>query len=168
METKKRKIDVYTDGACSGNPGPGGWGVVVVDDGHVSTYHGGDIETTNNKMELQAVIEAVKIIGEYSKGEEDGQLSAIIYTDSRYIVGGVNGWCKKWRCNGWKTAKGEPVKNREQWEELLETLKGRDIRILKVKGHAGQKYNEMADDIAVSKAQEVVVGYMPPVGDEAW
>lgn len=164
----RRKIDVYTDGACSGNPGPGGWAVVLVDDGQVSTYHGGEIETTNNRMELQAVIEAVRIIDEYAKGEESGTISAAIYTDSQYVVGGINGWCKKWRCNGWLTKQGNPVKNKEMWEALLEDLKGKDIRILKVRGHAGLKYNEMADNIAVSATQNAVIGYMPPVGDEVW
>lgn len=154
-----RKIKVYTDGACSGNPGPGGWGVVIVDGEEIRKYNGGDPETTNNKMELQAAINAVKLVTDYAWDNSiEDPVSIELYTDSRYVVGGVNGWVKKWRCNGWKTSAGQPVKNKEKWEELADVLKGRDIRVLKVKGHVGDLYNEMADDLAVEAAKVAMEG----------
>ena len=133
-------INIYTDGACSGNPGIGGWGVVILDNGEEIQLNGGDHNTTNNKMELTAAIKAL----EYFKQRKD----LIIYTDSKYVKDGIESWIINWKRNGWKTAAKKPVKNKEMWIALDDLMKKHNINWEWVKGHAGNKHNEKADYLA--------------------
>ena len=136
------KVDIFTDGGCSGNPGPGGWAYVMLSDGQLTSYSsGGEAQTTNNKMELTAVIRAI----------EDASLLGVseisISTDSQYVKNGITTWIFNWKKNGWKTSSKDPVKNRELWEHLDELNSANKIRWTWVKGHAGIKYNEMCDSL---------------------
>ena len=133
-------INIYTDGACSGNPGIGGWGVVIIDNGEEIQLNGGNHNTTNNKMELTAAIKAL----EYFEQRKD----LIIYTDSRYVKDGIESWIINWKQNGWKTSTKKPVKNKEMWIALDDLIKKHNINWKWVKGHAGDKYNEKADYLA--------------------
>ncbi|MGL1891942.1 MAG: ribonuclease HI [Spirochaetaceae bacterium] len=143
-------ITIYTDGGCTGNPGPGGWGSVIIIDGKEIELSGGASETTNNKMELTAVIKALEYIGkEFSFKEE---LS--IYTDSQYVKNGITSWIINWEKNGWKTAAKKPVKNKEFWIELRTLTKLANIKWFWVKGHSGDKYNELCDElVAIERAK---------------
>ncbi len=133
-------INIYTDGACSGNPGIGGWGVVILDNGEEIKLNGGDHNTTNNKMELTAAIKAL----EYFEERKD----LIIYTDSKYVKDGIESWIINWKQNGWKTSTKKPVKNKEMWIALDDLIKKHNINWKWVRGHAGDKYNEKADYLA--------------------
>ena len=133
-------INIYTDGACSGNPGIGGWGVVILVDSEEIELKGGDHNTTNNKMELTAAIKAL----EYFEQRKD----LIIYTDSKYVKDGIESWIINWKQNGWKTSTKKPVKNKEMWIALDDLIKKHNINWKWVKGHAGDKYNEKADYLA--------------------
>jgi len=135
------KIIIYTDGACSGNPGKGGWGAVLINECNEKYISGYDKMTTNNKMELTATIEALKSIKTKSKIE--------LYTDSQYVKNGINSWIVNWRKNGWKTASKKPVANKELWIALDECAAKHEVIWFWVKGHAGNKYNEIADELAV-------------------
>lgn len=136
------KIDIFTDGGCSGNPGPGGWAFVALDNENLLSYSsGGDAQTTNNKMELTAVIRAL----ETCQVLEAKQVC--ISTDSQYVKNGITTWIHNWKRNGWKTASKDPVKNKELWEELDSLSNVFDIKWVWVKGHAGIKYNEMCDSL---------------------
>jgi len=135
------KIIIYTDGACSGNPGKGGWGAVLIHEGNEKYLSGYDKMTTNNKMELTATIESLKSIKTKSKIE--------LYTDSQYVKNGINSWIINWRKNGWKTASKKPVANKELWIALDECAAKHKVIWFWVKGHAGNKYNEIADELAV-------------------
>ena len=135
------KIIIYTDGACSGNPGKGGWGAVLIHEGSEKYLSGYDKITTNNKMELTATIESLKSIKTKSKIE--------LYTDSQYVKNGINSWIVNWRKNGWKTASKKPVANKELWIALDECAAKHEVIWFWVKGHAGNKYNEIADELAV-------------------
>lgn len=151
-------IRIFTDGACRGNPGEGGWAAVILLPEKNETISGFEKQTTNNRMELKAVIEALRYISKlkYRKHE--------IYSDSAYVVNTVkHGWLKKWRLNGWKTVKMESVKNQELWQELLELLsllksKNKIVKFIKVKGHSGHKFNDMADKIAKNEIFKIVEG----------
>jgi ribonuclease HI len=133
-------IEAYTDGACSGNPGPGGWGVLLRGTGEERTFCGGEAQTTNNRMELTAAIRAL---------EETAASTAIkITTDSQYVKNGVESWVHGWKRNGWKTAARKPVKNKDLWQRLDELASGRRVTWAWVKGHAGHEGNEMADELA--------------------
>jgi ribonuclease HI len=135
-------IKIYTDGACSGNPGEGGWGVVISRDGTVTATHSGyNRETTNNRMELTAAIEALKLAKDMGKVR--------LYTDSNYVRQGITDWIKKWEKNGWKTASKKAVKNKDLWEKLNE-LNNDKIDWYYVPGHAGVKLNEIADELATN------------------
>jgi ribonuclease HI len=134
------KIIIYTDGACSGNPGPGGWGVVMLCNGHSEEYCGGDMRTTNNRMELQAVIEALARCAKES--------SIILYTDSQYVHKGITEWLANWQRRGWKTANGKPVKNLDLWQMLVEAANNQQITWQWVLGHNGLWGNERADALA--------------------
>jgi len=135
-------IKIYTDGACSGNPGEGGWGVVVSRDGTViATYSGYNRETTNNRMELTAAIEALKLARDMGKVR--------LYTDSNYVRQGITDWIKKWKKNGWKTASKKAVKNKDLWEKLND-LNNDKIDWYYVPGHSGVKLNEIADELATN------------------
>ena len=133
-------LDLYTDGACSGNPGPGGWGVLIRRGAAEETRCGGAPETTNNRMELQAAIEALKNV-------PDGG-AATLHTDSSYVKDGITRWIAGWKAGGWVTAARKPVKNRDLWQELDDLHSGRRIEWRWVKGHAGNQGNEHADELA--------------------
>lgn len=135
------KVIIYTDGACSGNPGPGGWGAILMYKDAKKEISGGMKETTNNIMEITAVIEALKCL----KVESDVQ----VYSDSAYTVNAFNqGWIYNWMRNGWKTAGKEPVKNKELWQELYALTKKHKVEFIKVKGHADNEFNNRCDEMA--------------------
>ena len=124
-----KKVTVYTDGACSGNPGPGGWGAILMYNENKKEISGAEKETTNNIMEITAVLEALKILKE--------ECEVKIYSDSAYVVNAFNqGWIYNWRKNNWKTANKEPVKNKELWEKLYELTQKHKVEFIKVKGHS--------------------------------
>lgn len=133
-------VVVYTDGACSGNPGPGGWGATLRYGDHVMDLCGGAADTTNNRMELTAPIEALKALNRRS--------AVILYTDSTYVKNGITSWIANWARNGWKTKDKKPVKNAELWRELQERVAEHDVEWRWVKGHAGDPGNERADELA--------------------
>ena len=133
-------INIYTDGACSGNPGIGGWGVVILDNNEEVLLSGGDQKTTNNKMELTAAIKAL----EYFEDKKD----LIINTDSKYVKDGIESWIKNWKKNGWKTSAKKEVKNKELWIRLDDLINKHNVVWEWVKGHAGNKYNNKADSLA--------------------
>jgi len=134
-------IKVFTDGACSGNPGIGGWGVVIlINDSDPIFLKGGEIQTTNNRMELTATIKALKYFKEH-------QLITLI-TDSKYVKDGIKSWIANWKKNGWRTTSKKPVKNKELWVELDSQIAKHNITWKWVKGHAGDRYNEKADFLA--------------------
>lgn len=134
------KVVIYTDGACRGNPGPGGWGVILSYQDKQKTLNGYDPETTNNRMELTAAIEGLRAL----KRACDVDLK----TDSKYVMQGINDWMANWKSNGWKTAAKKPVKNADLWQLLDEQAKKHKIKWHWVKGHAGIEGNEMADALA--------------------
>lgn len=138
------EIVIYTDGGCSGNPGPGGWGIVVIADGLVKTLSGGEKDTTNNKMELTAAINALKVV---RNTPSFAGRKIIVNIDSQYVRNGITSWIKNWKAKGWKTADKKPVKNQELWMELDALNAGLDIDWNWVKGHAGVEFNEMCDDL---------------------
>jgi ribonuclease HI len=137
---EQKRVSIWSDGACSGNPGPGGWGAVLMWDGHVKELKGGAAETTNNRMELTAAIEALAAL--------KASAAVDFYVDSQYVRGGVTGWIAGWKRNGWKTADRKPVKNIDLWQQLDTLVAGHDIRWHWVKGHAGTEGNERADRLA--------------------
>jgi len=136
----KKTVTIYTDGACSGNPGPGGWGALLTFEGKDKEIFGGEAETTNNRMELSAAINALNAL---KRG-----LPVDLHTDSTYVRDGVMKWMANWKKNGWKTAARKPVKNQDLWEALDEAISRHDITWHWVKGHAGVPGNEKADALA--------------------
>jgi ribonuclease HI len=141
----EKSIEIYTDGACSGNPGPGGWAFVLKMNSTETRRSGGDAGTTNNKMELKAVIEALHFL---DKEKVLNGAVAAVYTDSEYVKKGITEWIHRWELNGWKTANKEPVKNRELWMEL-KSLSGKyRIDWHWVKGHASNPMNNLCDELA--------------------
>ena len=134
------KVVIHTDGACSGNPGPGGWGAILESGPHRKEIKGGEPHTTNNRMELTAAIEALEAL----KSASDVDL----YTDSNYLRGGITSWIKGWKRNGWKTADKKPVKNVELWQRLEQAEQRHTVRWHWVKGHVGHDDNERADELA--------------------
>ncbi len=146
-------VKLYTDGACSGNPGPGGWGVVVHSHGEKKELYGGELETTNNRMEMCAAIKGIESI--------DIQDELHVYTDSSYLKDGITCWVKKWQANGWKTANKNPVKNQDLWERLSVLCADRKIKWYWIKGHNGHLENERADFLARhGLMQQVMKGSM--------
>jgi ribonuclease HI len=138
--TPKKPVVVYTDGACSGNPGPGGWGAILTMGAHRRELKGGDAKTTNNRMELMAAISALEALTQ--------PCTVTLFTDSNYVKDGISKWIHGWKRNGWKTADKKPVKNAELWQRL-ETARGRhEVTWQWVKGHAGHPENERADELA--------------------
>lgn len=133
-------VTIHTDGACSGNPGPGGWGAVLNYNGHIKELKGGAEETTNNRMELTAAIEALNSLKR--------PCDVALHTDSKYVKDGLTGWIHGWKKNGWKTAAKKPVKNVELWQALDEAVSRHKINWHWVKGHAGDEMNERADALA--------------------
>ena len=138
--TEEAVVEIYTDGACRGNPGPGGWGAILRSGNTERELFGGEAATTNNKMELTAVIRALEALKRPSRVR--------VYTDSQYVQKGIKEWIHGWKRNGWKTAAKEPVKNKELWIELDELRKRHHIEWHWVKGHAGHPENERADELA--------------------
>ncbi|MDB1135112.1 ribonuclease HI [Candidatus Anaplasma sp. TIGMIC] len=135
------KVIIYTDGACSGNPGPGGWGAVVLyHDGQERRLSGGCRDTTNNRMELTAVIEALVVLGE--------GCDVCVHTDSIYVKNGITTWIHKWKANGWRTSSSSAVKNVDLWMELERLALRHNVTWEWVKAHAGNRYNEEADALA--------------------
>ena len=135
-----KSVKIWTDGACSGNPGPGGWGVLMRYGEHERELFGGEAETTNNRMELQAAIEALNALNKPCEVE--------LTTDSQYVKGGITGWIHGWKKNGWKTANKKPVKNAELWQLLDEVASRHKVTWKWIKGHAGHAENERADELA--------------------
>lgn len=144
-----KKVTIYTDGACSGNPGPGGWGAVLMYGDAKKEISGAKKDTTNNEMEITAVLEALKILKEPCEVD--------LYSDSAYVVNTFEkGWIDNWVKSGWKTASKDPVKNVELWKELLELMKKHDVTFHKVKGHSDNEYNNRCDELATSAIKEVI------------
>ena len=135
------KIEIYTDGACSGNPGPGGWGAVLLHKEHRKEISGSEKETTNNRMEMRAVIEALRAV-------KRSTADIVVHTDSKYVLNGISAWIHGWKKNGWKNAAKKPIKNLDLWMELDEQALKHRIKWVWVKGHNGNKYNEIADQLA--------------------
>ncbi len=133
-------IEIYTDGACRGNPGPGGWGVLLLAGDRRKTMYGGERETTNNRMELTAAIEALNAL--------NGSRMVTLHTDSKYVMEGVNSWMDGWKQRGWKTADKKPVKNQDLWQVLDEAVARHEISWKWVRGHTGVAGNEEADALA--------------------
>ncbi len=133
-------VDIFTDGACSGNPGPGGWGVLLRYDGHEKELHGGERATTNNRMELMAAIRALESLKRPVKVR--------LHTDSQYVKNGITAWIHDWKRRGWRTADKKPVKNVDLWQRLEAALAQHDVKWVWVRGHAGHAENERADELA--------------------
>lgn len=146
-EAEIKSVEIYTDGGCSGNPGPGGWAAILIFKGREKEITGFKPETTNNAMELTAAIEGLKSLKE--------RCSVKLHSDSGYLINAFEkGWIDKWMKNGWKTASKDPVKNKELWQELDELNKFHDIKWIKVKGHADNKYNNKCDELAVAETKK--------------
>ena len=139
------KYKIYTDGACSGNPGKGGWAAIILDKKNQLNISGGESKTTNNRMELMAAIMALKKIKNRSE--------ITIYTDSRYVKDGITEWIKKWKLNNWKSSNKKPVKNKDLWIKLDNHCQKHDVSWKWVKAHAGNRLNNLVDELAVLKAK---------------
>ncbi len=135
-----KAVSLYTDGSCKGNPGPGGWAFLLRHDAHEKTHTGGAAETTNNRMELQAVIEGLKALKTPCK--------VAIYTDSQYVCNGMKTWIKGWQAKNWRTANGKPVKNQDLWQDLLQAIATHEVHWHWVRGHNGHVENERVDELA--------------------
>jgi ribonuclease HI len=133
-------VEIYTDGACRGNPGPGGWGALLIAGKHRKSLYGGEPETTNNRMELTAAIEALNAL--------KGKRRVVLHTDSKYVKEGIESWMPNWKARGWKTANRKPVKNQDLWQALDEAVGRHELTWKWVKGHAGNRGNEEADALA--------------------
>lgn len=144
-----KEVVIYTDGACRGNPGPGGWGAVLIHGGREREIKGGEPRTTNNRMELTAAIRALQALRE--------PCLVTLYTDSTYVKQGLNEWLPGWKLNGWRTSDKKPVKNKDLWEELDVCVKPHKIDWRWVKGHAGDPGNERADQLAGSGLEQALV-----------
>lgn len=142
------EVIIYTDGACSGNPGPGGWGTILMYKDNKKEISGGKIDTTNNVMELTAVIEGLKLLKYPCKVK--------LYSDSAYVINAFNQkWIYGWLKNGWKNASKEPVKNKELWQELYDLTKIHEVEFIKVKGHSDNEYNNRCDELARNAIENV-------------
>ena len=151
--TAKAPVVIYTDGACSGNPGPGGWGAILTYGDKCKEISGGEALTTNNRMELMAAIAALEALNRPSRVE--------LHTDSSYLKNGITGWIHRWKANGWRTADKKPVKNEELWRRLDEARQRHDIDWRWVRGHSGHDENERADELA----RQAMVEFKPPRKD---
>ncbi len=142
-----KQVDIYTDGACRGNPGPGGFGAILVFAGIEKEFSGGEAQTTNNRMELLAAITALGALKE--------PCAVTLYSDSKYLVDAINqNWVYGWRKKGWKKSDGKPALNIDLWERLLTLLETHSVRFIWVKGHNGHPYNERCDRLAVKEAEK--------------
>jgi len=151
---EENKIVIYTDGACSGNPGPGGWGSVLLYNGHRRELSGGDAETTNNRMEMMAVIQALETLKR--------PCHVHIHTDSVYVMKGMTEWLEQWKKRNWKTAAKKPVKNVELWQRLEQAISHHQADWTWVKGHSGVRENERADELATQAIPHRQIGESPP------
>ena len=138
--TSSMTVDIYTDGACSGNPGPGGWGALMLCNGEEKELCGGEVETTNNRMEMLAAVQAFQALKRPTKVR--------LHTDSTYLKDGITKWINNWKRNGWRTAAKKPVKNADLWQLLEEVMEPHDVEWHWVKGHSGHPENERADELA--------------------
>ncbi len=145
---REQAVQIYTDGACKGNPGPGGWGAWLKSGMHNKELFGGEVQTTNNRMELTAVIEALGTLKRPCKVK--------LHTDSQYVKNGISVWIHDWKRRGWRTADKKPVKNEDLWRKLDEAVQGHDIEWIWVKGHAGDPGNERADELANKGVEHVL------------
>ena len=142
------EIVIYTDGACSGNPGAGGWGAIFMSGSHVTKISGGELETTNNRMELSAVISALSCLKYPSK--------VVLYSDSAYVVNAFNqGWLEDWQTRGWVTSGKKPVLNKDLWLKLVALSKTHDVRFVKVKGHSDNRFNNECDALARAAIEKI-------------
>ena len=142
-----KQLEIITDGACKGNPGPGGWGAVIRYGKHEKEISGGDPDTTNNRMELSATIQALKILIEPCEVK--------LHTDSRYVIDGITKWIHGWQRNGWKNASKQPVSNIDLWHDLIEATARHQVEWIWVKGHNGHPENERADRLASDAAEAI-------------
>ncbi len=142
-----KKVEIYTDGACSGNPGAGGWGTILVYNGHEKELSGGEANTTNNRMEMMAVIEGLKALKE--------PCEVVLTSDSQYVCNAITkGWAKSWQKNNWIKSDKTQAKNADLWEEMLKLLAVHKVNIVWVRGHNGHPYNERCDKLAVEQSQK--------------
>ena len=142
-----KEVIIYTDGACSGNPGPGGWGTILDYKGIQKELSGGERQTTNNRMELTAVIEGLKALRE--------KCIVTVITDSKYVSDGINlGWARSWKANNWRKKDKKPALNPELWDELLSLIDNHVVTVKWIKGHAGHPENERCDKLAVAQSQK--------------
>ncbi|MFG1498304.1 ribonuclease HI [Saccharospirillum sp. HFRX-1] len=141
-------VTLYTDGACRGNPGPGGWGVLMRSGKHEKSLHGGERDTTNNRMELMAAIAGLESLKRRCQVD--------LYTDSQYVRKGITEWIHGWKRNGWKTASKQPVKNKDLWQRLDEQIGKHEVQWHWVKGHAGNEGNERADALANQGVDDII------------
>ena len=144
---KKFDYIIYTDGACLGNPGPGGWAAIILERNEKKELSGSEKNTTNNRMELSAIIEAM------SSFQKKKNLK--IVTDSKYVIDGINLWLKRWKSNDWKTSAKKPVKNKDLWMKLDDLINEHSVELEWVKGHSGDKFNEEVDSLAREKANSL-------------
>ena len=140
-----KQLEIFTDGACKGNPGPGGWGAVIRYGKHEKEISGGDPDTTNNRMELSAAIQALKILIE--------PCHVKLHTDSKYVLDGITKWIHGWQRNGWKNASKQPVRNADLWRDLIDAVARHQVEWIWVKGHNGHPENERADRLASDAAE---------------
>ena len=146
-----KKLSLYTDGACSGNPGPGGWAAILLWNGHEKVLSGGEKETTNNRMELTGVIRGLQALKE--------PCEVTLYSDSRYVVDALEkGWARKWREKGWRRGSGDKALNPDLWETLLELTEKHQVRSIWVKGHDLNEYNNRCDELAVYEREIIAAG----------
>jgi ribonuclease HI len=150
MSAALQELDIYTDGACRGNPGPGGWGALLISGGHERELSGAEAATTNNRMELLAVIEALRALKH--------RVRARVFTDSQYVQLGITTWLQDWKARGWRTAAREPVKNQDLWEQLDSAAAAQDIEWHWVKGHSGHEQNEYVDQLANLAIDQLLAG----------
>lgn len=143
-----KQIEIYTDGACSGNPGPGGWGAVLFYGDHHKELSGGEKDTTNNRMEIMAVIGSLQVLKEPCKVK--------LYSDSAYVVNCFRqGWMENWIKNGWKNSKKQPVENQDLWKQLNQLMEKHEVEYIKVKGHSDNKWNNRCDELARAAVQRL-------------
>lgn len=147
-----KKIDIYTDGACSGNPGPGGWGAILRYGNHQKEISGSENNTTNNRMEITALIKALEIVKE--------PCNIKVYTDSKYVCDSITkGWALSWKNKGWKKSDGKPALNSDLWEKLLSLISIHNVEFTWIKGHAGHPENELCDKLATNAIKKLLNQY---------
>jgi ribonuclease HI len=145
-----KQVEIFTDGACKGNPGPGGWGALVRYGGHEKAISGGELDTTNNRMELSAAIHALNMLIE--------PCNVTLYTDSKYVSDGITKWVDGWQRNGWRNASKQPVRNADLWHDLIAAAARHQIDWQWVKGHSGHEGNDRADQLASDAAEAIAKG----------